>query len=381
MKEKIRVLFIHNRLMCGGTEQALFDLVSLMDPERFDITVFVQRNDGMWDGRFVKAGIRVIYDYSCRKATWNPFVKVNNLHKKLRTAAAYRRNGEGLLDICCPEGMDVVVSYATSEYEEMAFFRNAKTVKYIHGDLETNPQYRSQILENKALLDRFDRIVCVSNKSYQSFCRYTGRTEGVQMLFNPINSEYIRCQAACPVELPKEETLICAVGRLSYEKGFERLILIHKKLLDQGIRHKLVIVGDGVERSYVERTIMASETQDSVILAGYQDNPYPYIAASRFLVCSSYTEGLPVVAMESLSLGVPVVAAVPSVEELFGHEQCGVITGNDNASLEAGIRSMLTEEDIYRRIKENAVRCSAFFDGKRMARDVEDMLVKLVEER
>ena len=98
-----------------------------------------------------------------------------------------------------------------------------------------------------------------------------------------------------------------------------------------------------------------------------------------FVVCSSFTEGLPVIAMEALCLGVPMVAAVPSVGEAFGEETCGLITENDNASLMAGIRKMLTDEEFYAKAKEGAMRRSSFFDGRRMAAEVEDMLLQLAE--
>ncbi len=57
---------------------------------------------------------------------------------------------------------------------------------------------------------------------------------------------------------------------------------------------------------------------------------------------------------------------------------CGLITENDNASLEAGIRKMLTDEEFYRQAKAGAERRSAFFDGKRMVKEVEDMFLDLV---
>ena len=174
--------------------------------------------------------------------------------------------------------------------------------------------------------------------------------------------------------------MICAVGRLAKEKGFERLIVIHKRLVEKGIPHRLILVGDGEDRDYISRIVAAMDAQDTVILTGYQSNPYPYMARSRFVVCSSFTEGLPVISMEALCLGIPVVSSVPSVGEAFGDENCGLITENDNQSLLEGIEKMLTDEETYREKKEGALRRSAFFDGKRMAQEVEDMFLSMMEE-
>lgn len=378
--KKIKVVFIQDMLVCGGAEQALFDLVQLMDKEKFEVTVLVQKPGGAWDRKFRAAGIRVIYDYSCRKNTRNPITKAQNISKKLRTDAAYRNGGEGLLDVCFPEGADIIVSYSMWDHIRAGFGKNAKSVKYLHGNMQTNAQFRDLILRDRELLPRYDRIVAVSEKAKEAFISATGISEGVEAHFNPMNSENVRTLSQKPVDLPEDQPLICAVGRLAAEKGFERLIVIHKRLVERGIAHRLVIVGDGEDRDYIRRTINAMDAQDSVILAGYQENPYPYMKKSKFVVCSSFTEGLPVIAMEALCLGIPVVASVPSVGEIFGGENCGLITENDNRSLMAGIEKMLTDETFYQQIKKGAQNRSAFFDGRRMVSEVEDMFLRLMEE-
>lgn len=379
--EKIRILFVHHKLVCGGAEQALFDLIGLLDKQRFQASVFVQCPGGEWEQKFRDAGIAVLYDYSCRQPTFNPIKKLGNVSKKLRTQKAYQNGGAGLLDVCLPQGADIVVSYNVWENEELVFAKNAKTVKYIHGDPGTNPDYRAEAVNHKELLSRFDRIVCVSRSAWTAFRKLSGLTEGVELHYNPMNSEHVRRLAEENVDLPTDVPLICAVGRLSSEKAFERLVIIHKHLLVRGILHKLVIVGDGVDREYLRRIVRATDTQNSVILAGYQANPYPYMKRSRFLVNSSYTEGLPVIAMEALCLGVPIVAPIPSVGEIFGGEICGLVTENDNASLEAGIARMLTDEEFYCQAKQGAENRSAFFDGKRMVKEIEDLFCEVAQQK
>jgi len=378
--EKIKVTFVNHKLVWGGAERALFDLIRLLDKDKFDVTLFVQSDAGSWDDKFREAGIRVVYDYTCRQATWNPVKKLGNIAKRLRTEQAYKRGGQGLLDVCCP-GSDIVISYSVWDNEELVFAEGAKTVKYYHGDCGTNPIYRQEALKTADLLKRFDRVVCVSQAASDSFREITGLGEDkVRMLYNPMDSEEVKRLAQSSVEMPKDVPVICAVGRLSEEKGFDRLVYIHRNLLQKGIRHKLLIVGDGPERAHMEHTIRATKTEDSVILVGYQSNPYPYMKQCDFLVNSSYTEGLPVIAMEALCLGTPIVAAVPSVAEAFGGEVCGLITENDNDSLEAGIQKMLTDRDFYTRAKAGAEKRGVFFDGKRMVREVEEMLLSLMAE-
>lgn len=376
--ERIHILFVQHKLVCGGAEQALFDLIGLLDKTRFEAKIFVQNPGGEWEQKFRDAGIELIYDYSCRQPTWNPIKKLRNLSQKNRTRKAYDAGGEGLLDVCLPHWADIVVSYNVWYHEKMVFGRNAKTVKYVHGDPGTNPDYRNEAENHRELLSRFDRIVCVSNSAWNAFRRLSGLTQGVELHYNPMNSENVRRLAEDKADLPGSDLpYICAVGRLSAEKAFERLIVIHKRLLERGIAHRLVIVGDGPDGDFLRRLIRAMGLEETVIMAGYQPNPYPYMKHSRFLVSSSYTEGLPVIAMEALCLGVPMVTPIDSVGEVFGGETCGLITENTNPALEGAIARMLTDEEFYRQTVQGAKNRSAYFDGTRMIQEVEAMFEEL----
>lgn len=376
--ERIHILFVQHKLVCGGAEQALFDLIGLLDKTRFEAKIFVQNPGGEWEQKFRDAGIELIYDYSCRQPTWNPIKKLRNLSKKNRTRKAYDAGGEGLLDVCLPHWADIVVSYNVWYHEEMVFGRDVKTVKYVHGDPGTNPDYRNEAENHRELLRRFDRIVCVSNSAWNAFRQLSGLTQGVELHYNPMNSENVRRLAEAEADLPGSDLpYICAVGRLSAEKAFERLIVIHKRLLERGIAHRLVIVGDGPDGDFLRRLIRAMGLEETVIMAGYQPNPYPYMKHSRFLVSSSYTEGLPVIAMEALCLGVPMVTPIDSVGEVFGGETCGLITENTNPALEEAVARMLTDEEFYRQTVQGAKNRSAYFDGTRMIQEVEAMFEEL----
>ena len=376
--ERIHILFVQHKLVCGGAEQALFDLIGLLDKTRFEAKIFVQNPGGEWEQKFRDAGIELIYDYSCRQPTWNPIKKLRNLSKKNRTRKAYDAGGEGLLDVCLPHWADIVVSYNVWYHEEMVFGRDVKTVKYVHGDPGTNPDYRNEAENHRELLRRFDRIVCVSNSAWNAFRQLSGLTQGVELHYNPMNSENVRRLAEAEADLPGSDLpYICAVGRLSTEKAFERLIVIHKRLLERGIAHRLVIVGDGPDGDFLRRLIRAMGLEETVIMAGYQPNPYPYMKHSRFLVSSSYTEGLPVIAMEALCLGVPMVTPIDSVGEVFGGETCGLITENTNPALEEAVARMLTDEEFYRQTVQGAKNRSAYFDGTRMIQEVEAMFEEL----
>lgn len=375
----IKILFIHNKLVCGGAEQALFDLVCLLDKTKFDATVLEQCEGGIWTEKFRSAGIRVVSPWSCQKTSKNPFVKLTNYVKRKRIKSAMEQDGKGLIDACLDTEFDIIVSYHVISQPYVGFSGKAKTIMYIHSDMASNALFYENIIGKVDIMRRFDRIICVSEAARKSFETFTHIAGNVHVCLNPLNSDHIRQLAQESVQIESDLPIVVAVGRLAPEKGYDRLIRIHKKVYDDGIKHKLVIVGDGAERAHLTDIIYEVKAQDSAVLVGYTENPYPYMSRCRFVVCSSFTEGLPVIAMEALALGTPVVSAIPSIGELFGGEVCGIVTENDDISLECGFRRMLTDSDFYQKAKSGAQRRSAFFDGKSMASRVEKEFFDLME--
>ena len=85
------------------------------------------------------------------------------------------------------------------------------------------------------------------------------------------------------------------------------------------------------------------------------------------------------VSMESLCLGVPVVAAYPTVAELFDNTCCGLITENDDSSLEAGVRKMLADSQFYQQAKNGALERSRVFRAQVMIKEVEQIYDAVME--
>ena len=378
MKKK-RICFIHWRLVIGGAESALFDLVTLLDKSKFDITVFIVYPDGEWHEKFQKAGIRVEHAYSSftnKKGLLDTLVN----HCRIKAVdMAMSQFGKGLFDTIYKNKFDLIVSYHLHPpFFELGLPSFGKTVKYIHGNVFTNPSFGETIIKQIEYLPYYDKIICVSEDSKNAFEKMTGIKDRIQVCFNPINSERIIKLSNEPVKINTDIPYICAVGRLSPEKGYLRLVKIHKRLISDGIKYRLVFVGDGEQKKELVDLIEKLKINDKVLLLGRKSNPYPFIKNSKLLVISSFTEAMPVVAMEALCLGVPVVSSFEPVKELFGDELCGITTKNDDDSLYMGLKAVLTDEKYYKKLKEGALRRSSFFLSERMIKEVESIYMELL---
>lgn len=118
----------------------------------------------------------------------------------------------------------------------------------------------------------------------------------------------------------------CSVGRLAPQKGQVILLDAVARLRDEGIDVQVVLVGDGDLRPVLERSIEERGLGDAVKLLGWRpnDDVVEEVLASRAFVLPSFAEGLPVVLMEALALGRPVIAtAIAGVPELVEPDVSG----------------------------------------------------------
>jgi glycosyltransferase involved in cell wall biosynthesis len=147
-----------------------------------------------------------------------------------------------------------------------------------------------------------------------------------------------------PVAVPAEPRLVC-VGRLCEQKGQLLLLEAVRQLAIEGLRFKLVLVGDGPLHNQIAARIAQLGLQDRVEITGWASSPEvrQQILASRVMVLPSFAEGLPVVLMEALALGRPVITTyVAGIPELVEPGVCGwLVPPGSVEALTAAMRAAL----------------------------------------
>ena len=90
------------------------------------------------------------------------------------------------------------------------------------------------------------------------------------------------------MEFDKNLFNIVTVGRLTHQKGYDRLLSVHKRLIKQGIKHHLYILGEGEDQEILEDFIIKNQLTSTVTLLGFHKNPYKIYEASG-LICLLFT--------------------------------------------------------------------------------------------
>jgi glycosyltransferase involved in cell wall biosynthesis len=102
--------------------------------------------------------------------------------------------------------------------------------------------------------------------------------------------------------------VVISVGRLVPQKGFQYLIEGFKKVVEKHPETILVILGEGELKEELEKLIENLNLKEKVFLLGFQKNPFKFLKNSSIFILSSVQEGLPMVLIEAMACGLPVIA-------------------------------------------------------------------------
>lgn len=195
-----------------------------------------------------------------------------------------------------------------------------------------------------ALIDKIERaafVVTVSSFGKSQLYRWCDERlwSKIHVIHCGVDREFLNYQ---PIAIPSELSLVC-IGRLCPEKGQLLLLDAAQRLVAEGLKFKLILVGDGPLRTTIESLIIQLHLQDYVRCVGWANSSEvrQHIVSSRAMVLPSFAEGLPVVIMEALALGRPVISTyVAGIPELVEPGICGWLV--PPGSVEALITAMHT---------------------------------------
>jgi glycosyltransferase involved in cell wall biosynthesis len=156
-----------------------------------------------------------------------------------------------------------------------------------------------------------DSIVGVSQGVAKNLVEIGLPSEKIEVIYNPIVtpelSEKVQELLNHPWFLPGQPPVILGVGRLQKQKDFPTLIQAFAKLRQQK-PIRLMILGEGSERSHLESLVQEMDIAEDVVFPGFVSNPYAYIAQATVLVLSSAWEGFGNVLVEAMAAGTPIVS-------------------------------------------------------------------------
>ena len=232
--------------------------------------------------------------------------------------------------------------------------KSSKKIVWIHNDLSEVKGYSEDEIKK---FFGFDKILVISEKIkalFQNLAQNEAEKYKIERIYNPLDTDEILSKAEKAVKNYHFDTTVptfISVGTVFPQKGFDRLLKVHKKLLDEGLKHKILIVGDGYDFDNIKALKHSLNIDETATMLGFTDNPYPYFKNADFYILSSRYEGFPTVLFEAITLKKKIIATnVSGVIEMLNDGKYGIITENSEDGIYLGMKKAISDRNAFNEI-------------------------------
>ena len=382
-QKKIKLLFRHRSMEMGGVEKVMLSIVNNLNPEKFEITVCLNLNQGELRNEF-PPHIRKLYLAEGKEDfSKNIILQKIQLYQRKKKLEKLRKN-PGIIDKQhLKEYFDIEIGMTYNDFESVlnSSNKNSKKIGWFHSEINV-PGLKPLLPEILKQFPQFDVMVYCSQKikDLMHIHHPDLHFPREKVIINAISIEEIKVKAAEKIEAFSEKPSFVSVGRLHYRKGYHKLIKAHKKLIREGHDHQILIVGEGEHRQNLEKLIKENKVERTFILLGNKMNPYPYIKNADFFILPSESEAWPLVIAEALILQKPIIATdTGDVSMMIAPEKTGILIPYKVEEMYYSMKRFLTDKPLISEIKSNLQNIEDQFDNKKIFESIEIMMEQILE--
>lgn len=369
---KKNILVVINSMGCGGAEKSLLSLLSLLDYEKYDVTLQMFHRGGMFEELLPqevhirkeldyivfcgKSLVKQLLSFDFRRMTARVHTSLflrSNAKKghPLHDAQAYWKYSGAAYD-SLPEQYDVAIAWGqgTPTHFVAEKVRAQKKFAWVNVNYEAAGH---QAAFDEPYYEGYDSIVCVSEELRSLFSKvfpqYGKKTVTILDINNP---KTITSMAQKSISLSNEDGLkLVTVGRLVPQKGYDIAAKAAWLLKKRGIRFHWYVVGGG-NTTPIKKDIAQYGIHDCFTLLGAKANPYPYMKAADIYVQTSKFEGYCLTLAEARMLNIPCVTTnfdVVYTQMIDGEN--GLVVEMNAEAVADGIIRLATDPELYQHIK------------------------------
>jgi glycosyltransferase involved in cell wall biosynthesis len=254
-------------------------------------------------------------------------------------------------------------------------------------------QYESKGLLGKVisqisarLYPKAARIIAVSNGVKEIIISdYKLDARRIAVIPNPVDMASVAELSKKKPSILLPSNYLLHVGRLKVtQKAHDILFNAFKKLHSFHPDLKLILMGKGPDKKQIQAMIKDLDLSESVILAGWQENVYAFMARAKALVLCSRYEGWPNVLVEAMACGCPVIATDCQTgprEILCDNEYGLLVPVDDPEALARSVEKLLTDESRRAYFQEQARKRAYDFDLEQIGPKYVRLLQNIAETR
>ncbi len=328
-----KILFSAYSMDVGGIETALITLLKSIK-DKYDITLVLEKKEGIFLNE-IPTNIKVI-TYKPNNFKIIVIRKIINFIKQQLFKLKYKNK------------FDFSASYATYSYsagfiareasENSALWVHNEYLNFYDGNVE---KYKSFF--NKLKVNDFKKIIFVSEKDKNTFINHFEDQKDKCIKCNNLidYNKVIQKSKELATGLEERDNIVTFInlGRhIEAQKKLSRIIGATKRLNEEGYLFRVIFVGDGPDNKNYKKQ---AEGITNIDFLGAKKNPYPYLAKSDCLLMSSDYEGYPVVFIESMILGKPIITTDVSDSKIDVEGKYGIIVEKSEEGVYSGMKEYL----------------------------------------
>lgn len=223
-----------------------------------------------------------------------------------------------------------------------------------HGRPYPDERSWKRVLRNRLLLRGTDRIVAVGHCLLDALTLNEGiPADRIEVIFNGRdlsryrNDERTRNETRTRLGLRNEHFVVMQVARLSSEKDHATSIRAISRLRSEHPLVRLVLVGDGPERSAIEQLVGQLDLQDQVMLLGNRGDVELLLPAADACLLTSITEAIPLTLIEAMATSLPCIGSrVGGVPEVISEDETGLLAEpRDDRAFAESIARLISDPD------------------------------------
>ncbi|MFX1363463.1 MAG: glycosyltransferase [Promethearchaeota archaeon] len=232
-------------------------------------------------------------------------------------------------------------------------------------------------------LNWIKKIITISKENHASLVNdYNIKKSLITTIHNGIDLQEIRELSNAEVNYRgifenKEIIKFITIGRLHELKRHRDLIIAFSRVKSEIINAKLFIIGDGSLRKELEELIKQKDLENDIILLGLVENPYSYLSKSDIFVLSSKYEVFPMVLLEALACGLPIISTncKTGPQEILNNGQYGILTKvMDSDELAEKMIYLAKNEDFREKYAKKSLERAKIFDINNISEEWFDLI-------
>jgi glycosyltransferase involved in cell wall biosynthesis len=367
-----RVLFVLATLDAGGAERTVLTLLPHLRARGLDARVGLLARRGVLDGEIEPSQV-----VRARMApAWMSYESSPGLGRilvglplvPLQQLDLLRRFRPHVV-VSCTASMNLAALLSTWAYgrRRIAWIlrEGNNTRAILESDAPSRPGRALRWWATALAYRASDRVVAISNGVADGLTRNFGvPRDCMRVVHNPVDVTRIYRRAHEVDRALFPSRFIVACGRLHRQKGFDLLLRAFARLRETDLT--LAILGDGPERGDLEALARELGLGARLMMPGFVENPWTWIARAAAFVLPSRWEGFASVLVEAMACGTPVVAADCDFgpREIVQDGDTGLLAcANDAESLANTIHRVLSERALGQRLAVGGRRRALDFDA------------------